>query len=251
MRDRLLELRDAFSQTVFGPLVPEKAALQERVIRVGILCVAAGEPLPLFLGERERERARDLIGDRVLDREQVGQLLVEVSGPQHRPVVDADDMHGDANAAGRSLDGAVQHDVHVELAGGRQRIGWTLLISQHGGCGSHRDAANASELRDQRVGNAEADVLFTGGKAERREGEYRKRQQGAGRADRARVFPRSQVLEAAPAVPRHRRHETIAEARNRDHVAMLVRPFAERFSQHEHGLRQVAFLDARVGPDAT
>ena len=123
MRDRLVELRDALAQPILGPLVPEEPALEEGVIGVRVLRVASGKARSLFLRQREGQRARHLIGDGILDREQVRQLFVEVAGPPHRAVVAADDVHADANPVSRALNRSVHNNVDGKFTGSDQRIG--------------------------------------------------------------------------------------------------------------------------------
>ncbi len=124
-----------------------------------------------------------------------------------------------------------------------------FVVLQHRGGGANGHTAHASELRDQRIGDAQFQVLFTGGRAQagkRKHGERRQRSATAAASSRCRGTGR---VVAGGAVPGDRLDESIAEPGNGHDVPMFVRPLAERLPQDEDRLRQVAFLDPRIGPD--
>jgi hypothetical protein len=85
-----------------------------------------------------REHLRDLRRERILHGEDVGELLVELAGPERAPVREAEQLDADAHALARVLHRAVEHSVHVQLApdGERFMLAPRVLIDgarrQHG-----------------------------------------------------------------------------------------------------------------------
>src|SRR5688500_5680992 len=84
--DRLVEIADAFVQTLNRSLVPEVTPLQIELVSIGVLGEVFSKQLLFGATERQRKCPSYLLRDPILYGEDVGKLFVELFGPQGRAV---------------------------------------------------------------------------------------------------------------------------------------------------------------------
>ena len=81
-----------------GEAAPEEAAAAVGLVGLEALRLAAAEPLALLGAQLRHQGRRHALGHRVLDGEEVRELLVEVVGPQGRSPGGRDQLDGEAQA---------------------------------------------------------------------------------------------------------------------------------------------------------
>src|SRR2546425_732466 len=105
-----------------GTLTPEMATYQVLAVGRRVVRVALRELLALCPRQAHRRRARDLIGDRVLNRNNLRPTLVERFGPHGCPIQGINLSDRQPNAIAGALHPPYEQRVHVELAPSHQRI---------------------------------------------------------------------------------------------------------------------------------
>ena len=72
------------------------------------------KPLPITLGQIERERADNLLRHVVLNSEDIGQVPIETLGPQMPARSRVDELRGDPHPVAGFADAPFQHIAHAE-----------------------------------------------------------------------------------------------------------------------------------------
>src|SRR5688572_7454727 len=80
--DGLLEELVGLLEQIRGPAVPVVAALEVKLVSLGILGGAPGHPLLLFAARTQAELVRDLPGDIFLHRQNLSELAVVLLTPK-------------------------------------------------------------------------------------------------------------------------------------------------------------------------
>ena len=230
-RDGALEVFDRPVAAVTGALAPEETSLQVQLVRLGIFGLVPGERSLLLAGQTQGERAGHARRDRVLDREDVAEPLVERVGPERPSGCRADQLHGHADAIARSPDAAVEKEVDAQLARGARRILLDARILQDRSGRPHDEGGDPAEPGDERVGQANREVFVLSFR-----GQIAEREDGGGRR-------RRRALDGC-----HRLREPVAAAGHRDDEAGRARVFAERLPEIGNGLRETVFFDRRLRP---
>ena len=191
----------------------------------------AAEALALLGAQLGHEGRGHALGHLVLDGEEVGELLVEVIGPEGRAARRRDELQGEPQPVPGALEPPVEDRVDLELTAGGHRVDVRIREAAHGAGGAHRDPAGRGEPRDERVGHAEAESEVGFRSSEGAEGEDGEAAGSGGvRAHRAQeaVAPPGDGLDPGPAVG-------------------LV---PEGLAEDGHVDAEVRLLDERVGPHA-
>ena len=116
-----------------------------------------------FLGiEMRLDRGDDLLGDVVLDGEDVLQLAVVFLGPDVLAGLGVDQLAGDADAPARRPDAALQHVAHAEFAGDLPHVHGFALVDEGRVAGDDEQPAQARERRDDVLGDAVGEVILLG-----------------------------------------------------------------------------------------
>ena len=141
-------------------LSEEELPLQERVIGLDIRRAALTRPgLPVG-GQPQAQLRDEPFGDLILDREDVAGPHVEAIGPDRCAIVEPQQVHADAQAVALALPAALEHGVDELFLRGGQRIGVGGRIAAHGAGRAHGEPAGLADPRDDRVRDAEADVVL-------------------------------------------------------------------------------------------
>jgi hypothetical protein len=276
LRDGFPEEGRAALEAAARALVPEEASAQVELVGLAVARVAPCEPASLRFRQLDRQRLDHPLRDRVLDREDVGQPLVEAVGPERRAVGDAQQPHRRPQAVAGRLDAALQHGIDLQLAPGRHGIepGDRVLLN---GARRADEQARAAEPRDERVGHSEAQELaVVRQRAERQHGHRTNRRRarrrrapepGRGGRDEDGCDPRPQqdprwspppwISRGRSRVGGRRDHcrsaevgdEAVALPRDGLDVEPVRRPLVECLPQRRDRDRQVVLLDDRVRPD--
>ena len=90
--DRPFEVLDALLQVGWSALAPVVTSLEIEVIGIGVLGIAPRQPLALFPGQRQAQVLDNLLGDLVLDVEQVHAAAVEAVAPQLGVLLHVDEL---------------------------------------------------------------------------------------------------------------------------------------------------------------
>src|SRR5258708_21566904 len=105
--NRLIEGVEGLLEFLSRPLIPEVAPLRVGLIRLHIDLLVPARPRTLFADAREQATGHAL-RDRVLHREHVRDLLVELPRPERRPVFHPEHLNADTDAVAGALDTAVE-----------------------------------------------------------------------------------------------------------------------------------------------
>ena len=111
----LAEVFQALLHPLVGSLVPEIAALDVSLIGVWSLRGALGEPASLFPGQFQADGLGNALRERVLQGKDVGEFLVEGFTPELHAVAHADELYGQTNAIGLSLNASVENGIDALL----------------------------------------------------------------------------------------------------------------------------------------
>ncbi len=123
---------------------------------------------------------------------------VEAVGPDRCAVGQSQQVHADAQAVTLALPAALEDRVDELLVAGNQRVGVGGRVAAHGAGRAHGEPAGLADARDDRVRDAEADVVLLRVARERLQ-----RQHGQ----------RSMRLPAEPALARHNKRPTAGHQR--------------------------------------
>src|SRR5947208_4953354 len=110
--------------------------------------------------------------DGILNRENVGRFVVELSRPYRLAVAYAQELHGDSNPVARSLHSSIQHQIHLLLAPGSKRVFLRVSVGEYGACWSDDDFFYIAQLGYQGVSHAHFKRFVPVICDERREGKY-------------------------------------------------------------------------------
>ena len=154
-------------------LIKEVAAAQVGVVRGGVDGRARRGR-----GEDEAGLGGDLLGDAVLEREDIGGGAFKGLGPEVAVGASVDELGGDADAVAGADDGAFDDGVDVELAGDVGKWAAGALVGHDGGAGDDAKVGDTGELGDELVGHAVGEVLLGGVAGEVVEGEDGERADG-------------------------------------------------------------------------
>jgi hypothetical protein len=89
---------------------------QPSLVGLDIGRAAPAQPPLLDRGERNRERADDLLDHLVLCRKDVGEIAIESLGPEMAAGCCIDELRRDAHAVGGLAHTALEHEAHAEIA---------------------------------------------------------------------------------------------------------------------------------------
>src|SRR5205085_10646372 len=92
------------------------ARAQPRLVGLHIAGAAAAQPPLLARGERNRQRADNLLDHFVLRRKDIGAIAIEPLRPEMPPAAAIDKLRGDAHPVARLADAAFEHEAHPEIA---------------------------------------------------------------------------------------------------------------------------------------
>src|SRR3546814_11139875 len=107
----------------------------------------AGGAEALLGVELRLHRGHDVLGDVVLDGEDVLQLAVVLLGPEVLAGLGVDDLNGDAQALTRRPHAAFQDVAHAEIAGDLPDVCSLALVYDARTARDHEDTATAREKR--------------------------------------------------------------------------------------------------------
>jgi hypothetical protein len=200
---RVLEELHRLRQRGIAGDIPAIEAAQIEI--VGIRVPGAHRAHTLVLAgtqQRHRQRIRNLVGDFVLDGEDVFQRTVVAARPQVRPVSRIDQLCGDTHALAGTLHRTLEHGFHPQLLGDLTHIHIGVLECERGGACSDAQLGDLRQHVQQRLGESVAEVLVVGVAAHVDEGQHRD-----GRAAVGIGKPRGGRLRCC----RRRQHETVRD----------------------------------------
>jgi hypothetical protein len=87
-----------------------------RVVGLHIDFALPGRPVFLFRRQLELERRNDLLGEFVLNGEDVSEVAIEAIGPDMRTALSVDELAGNADPVARLPHAAFQYIAHAEIA---------------------------------------------------------------------------------------------------------------------------------------
>ena len=118
-----------------------------------------GDPLGLGGGERGLERGRDLVGDVILHREQIGELPVVLLRPERLAGPDVGQLHRDADPVAGQTHAAVDHAAHAQLAGHPLQPVARRVVLRRRRTPQHPQRGDPGELGGDLLGHPGAEVL--------------------------------------------------------------------------------------------
>ena len=110
--------------------------------------------------EDEAGLACNLLGDAVLEGEDVGGRTFKGLGPEVAVGAGVDELGGDADPVAGADDGAFDDGVDVELASNVGEWAMRALVGHDGGSGDDAKVGDTGELSDELVGHAVGEVLL-------------------------------------------------------------------------------------------
>lgn len=111
-------------------------------------------------GEDEAGLGGDLLGDAVLEGEDIGGRAFKGLSPEVAVSARVDELGGDADAVAGADDGALDDGVDAELAGDIGERAAGTLVGHDGGSGDDAKIGDTGELSDQLVGHTVGEVLL-------------------------------------------------------------------------------------------
>ena len=148
-----------------------------RVIVVGfqVRGIAFGEPRLLRRAEPEPQTLSHLLRYFVLDREDVGEALIKLLGPQRRAILDSEQIHGYPQLVAHMQVRTVEHRIHLQLAGRCERVHFLVDIFAHCAGRAHRQFATLADLCDDVGSDAQTQVVLLRFLVERSERQHGQR----------------------------------------------------------------------------
>ena len=158
-RDRLVEEPDRDIQIRRRSLVPEEAPLQEEIVRLGVPRAGLGDPWPGIRIESDRQRIRDLLGQIVLDVEEVGRSSIVGLGPDVRSVVRIDQLRGHPETVRRAAHASLENRRDAQRIADRGRSEVGSLEREARSTGLHIQAFEPRQRMEKLFRQAIAEIL--------------------------------------------------------------------------------------------
>jgi hypothetical protein len=131
----------------------------------------------LLLGQQLEPQGRnDLLGDLILDRENVGEVAIVALGPEMVAGRSVDQLGGDPNAVAGLAHAAFQHVADAEFARDLADIDRAALEGECGVAGDHRQRRDVGQIGGYVLADPVAEIFLLGLAAHVGEGQYANRQ---------------------------------------------------------------------------
>ena len=114
----------------------------------------------LAIRERDPERRHDLLGDFVLNVENIINVPVETLGPNMTAVMGVDELSGDPQAIAAASNTAFQDIAHVQFTGELARINRVVLVGEGRIAGDHAHPGDLRQGGDNILGHAIGEKLM-------------------------------------------------------------------------------------------
>ena len=176
--DRLLQVFRALIQSLFRQAVPMVEPLKIQLVRLRALRRRACNALQLFSGQPQAQLLRDLVGDLLLDRQDVGHVAIVLLAPQHGAIARVHQLGSDRERVDALHQPAFQHGAHPQLPADFLDILVLTLIAEHRVSRLDLQVRYAREARDEALGNPVAQVFCVGIAARIDEGQHGQRVDG-------------------------------------------------------------------------
>ena len=121
-----------------------------------------GDPFGLGGGERGLERRRDLVGNIVLHREQIGELPVVLFRPERLARAHLGELHGDADPVAGQAHAAIDHRPHAQVAGHTLKPVPRGVVLRRSRPTQDPQGGDPGELDGDPLGHPGAEVLLSG-----------------------------------------------------------------------------------------
>ena len=134
-------------------------AAQVQIVGLQVLGRLRGELGHLLRRERDAQRVGDLVGDLVLDLEDVRHLAVVAFGPDREAGGGVDQLGVDAQAVARPAQAALEREVGAQLLADLRRGHLLVAEGEHGGAREDVQALDLGEIGEDVLGDAVPQVL--------------------------------------------------------------------------------------------
>ena len=151
-RDGAAEVDERAREALLVEGVPVVAPAHVLLVGAGVVRPALLQAQALAARELRDEGLGHLLGDGVFELQNVGRLLVELPGPHGRARAHVQELHRHAQGSTRAPDAAFENIRDAEFAPRRERVGVLTAVAEHAARRAEREAAEAPETRDERVG---------------------------------------------------------------------------------------------------
>ena len=173
--DCLIEIVSGLSETVFGPFVPVEKTLQVELVSLGVFGIVFSDLADLIRSnDSGAEIIVNFLGDVALDRNQIGNLAIELVTPKFSAIGHVHQIGLDQKSISALRDPAHKHRVHVEFLTDFLGVDFAPFVAEDRTAGHHAQFRDAGKAADNSFGNTVGQIFDVGVRAhidERQDGD--------------------------------------------------------------------------------
>ncbi len=154
-----IEVVDALAESFGRSLFPGVPSLQIKLIGLGVFRGVFGQPFLLVTRQPKTQLLGDLLGDRFLNGENVGQLAIVAGPPELRGAGNIHQVGLNRESVTALKDSSGKDRANVQVPSRLLRIRFATLVTEDDGAGGDPQARQLGKAIDEALGDPIAQVL--------------------------------------------------------------------------------------------